>query len=112
MAWLILLLIVVGVPVSGYGYHTPDHFCEQCIVESCGGGNINDADYASCVSSSCGEQCHVWAVDRFISNDGCVGQCEAMWQSCIDALEYSGDLIDDYCVETARQCFSDCEEEP
>ena len=112
VAWWILILIVLGSPVSGSGYHTTDHFCEQCIADNCDGNTTEDAGYMSCVSSSCGEQCHVWAVDRFSSSDGCTGQCEAMWQSCITASEDSGGVIEDYCVETARQCFAGCQEEP
>lgn len=112
MVWWILILIVLGVPVLGYGYHTPDHFCEPCIADNCGGGNIGDADSMSCVSSSCGEQCRVWMVDRFGSSDACMAQCETVWQSCITASEDSGGLIEDYCVEMARQCFAGCQEDP
>ena len=111
MSWWILIFIVLGFPVSGSGYHTPDHFCEECIADNCGGGNIGDVDYMSCVSSSCGDQCVGWVAEGFGSADGCIAQCDATYGTCQTASEDSGGLIDDYCADMARECYVACEGE-
>lgn len=109
MALWILILIVVGFPVSASGYHTTDHFCEQCVADNCGGSNTGDAGYMSCVASSCGDQCVGWVAERFGSADGCMAQCDAMHDTCQTASEDSGGLIDDYCTDMARECYAACE---
>jgi len=105
---LIVSLVVLTFPISVGAYHTPDHFCEQCVAESCGGG-ASDRNYLWCVSSACGIECEVWVADRFGATDGCVAQCDAMLETCQMASEDSGGLIDDYCADTAQACYVDCE---
>ncbi len=111
--WLIgLVVLMVGIPAVADAYHTPDHFCDQCVVDNCSGGGNADLAFIDCVSMSCGDQCRVWAVDRFSPGEGCMAQCEEMWQSCLAASEDSAGLIDDYCVQTAQACYAGCQNDP
>tara|TARA_B100000315_G_scaffold259705_1_gene316787 strand:- start:1576 stop:2004 length:429 start_codon:yes stop_codon:yes gene_type:complete len=111
MLVLLICFVVFAFPISVGAYHTADHFCTQCVEESCGGGSASDRDYLFCVSSACGAECEVWAADRFGVTDGCVAQCDVMMETCQMASDDSGGLIDDYCADTARTCYAACESE-
>lgn len=107
-----VIALVIGLAGGALAYHTPDHFCEQCVYDNCSEGHSDDAGYLDCVSTACGDECHAWAADRGSAGEGCTAQCEEMWQSCLTASEDSGGLIDDYCVETARSCYAGCQDDP
>ena len=104
-----VVALMVGWAVGVSGYHTPDHFCEQCISDNCVEDSADDIPYLDCVLVSCGNECQMWAADRggFFGEE-CTAQCETVWQVCISASEDSGGLIDDYCSEAAQDCYAHC----
>ena len=100
--------LVLGMAGGAIAYHTPDHFCEQCVYDNCSEGYSDNPAYLDCVSMACGDECLALVADRGSAGEGCMAQCEEMWQSCLSASEDSGGVIDDYCVETARSCYASC----
>ncbi len=108
---LVVLVLVIGLAKDTLAYHTPDHFCEQCGYDQCSDGNSDPSTYLDCVSTACGDDCYAQAADRVDAGEGCMAQCEEMWESCLTSSEDSGGEIDDYCVEMARSCYSDCQED-